>query len=116
MNALSRVVSDLTQKKGSRKLKYETTWDGDDVNTMAFCSPLHDPVLQSSIISKGDDDDSTHLPPRYHQQPEDQKSISTKDVPVLEKGSLDLNEIDYDLQFLKQPNPPLKRVSFHLNQ
>jgi|UniRef100_A0AC35GB97 hypothetical protein len=118
MNALSRVVSDLTQKKNSRKLKYDTTttttstWDGDDINPMAFCSPFHDPVFQSNL-SKDFSDGSS-----IKKLPQPQPIIATttnsslkKDIPKLEHGKLDLSDMDYDIQFLKRPNPPFKRMS-----
>uniref|UniRef100_A0A914XYA2 Uncharacterized protein n=1 Tax=Panagrolaimus superbus TaxID=310955 RepID=A0A914XYA2_9BILA len=117
MNALSRVVSDLTQKKNSRKLKYETTmtstWDGDDINPMAFCSPFHDPVLQSSLSK---DFDELSSKKQSHQNSTTPTTTTTtnslnKNVPKLEHGKLDLSDIDYDVQFLKRPNPPLKRMS-----
>lgn len=114
MNALSRVVSDLTQKKNSRKLKYETTtstWDGDDINPMAFCSPFHDPVLQTNL-SKDFDDSSFNKQPLPQPQQVTPKNSSTKNVPKLEHGKLDLSDMDYDVQFLKRQNPPFKRVSF----
>lgn len=119
MNALSRVVSDLTQKKNSRKLKYETstsTWDGDDINPMAFCSPFHDPVFQSSLSKDFDESSSKKQPQQLSTTTSTTTTTLNKNVPKLEHGKLDLSDTDYDVQFLKRPNPPLKRVrSFFLS-
>uniref|UniRef100_A0AC34RIW5 Receptor expression-enhancing protein n=1 Tax=Panagrolaimus sp. JU765 TaxID=591449 RepID=A0AC34RIW5_9BILA len=92
MFSISQAVNDLMKKKSSQKLKYEIDWESHTIspaNSMAFSSPVHDPVSPSATSTK-----AQALPSELK----------------LERGSIDLPENEAKNVFKKQ-DPALKRFS-----